>query len=121
MTLNSKAKVLAKPQLYLNGNVCPFTIVESAKIEVMTVSEPRVTATQVLEGIKLEKNKEIVIEFEVGPKIVEAQILFKVELKNLDKKTVSLNSQYAVRFDSMRGQVILANQYLRRNQDGYYI
>ncbi len=86
MLLNSSGKILARPRLLLNGNICPFDVVESASAEILTTSEPRVTATKAYDKLTLQKDKELVFEFEVGPKIISASLTFKIKLKDLDKK-----------------------------------
>lgn len=60
-------------------------------------------------------------EVEVGPKVINCDIVLKVELKSMDKKKVQLQDSFRISFDLLRGRSVLAAQFLRRNQDGYYI
>ena len=56
----------------------------------MTISQPRVTSTKYIENIKLQKDKELIFDFQVGPKIMEVYVILRATVKNLDKKKVQL-------------------------------
>ncbi len=81
------AKLLVRPQLLLNGNFAPLSILENVELHVVSTDYSGVATTKVFSGedVKLDYGQETVIEFRVPERLVSLQYTLEARVKNLSQ------------------------------------
>lgn len=121
MVLSGRGKLLAMPKLMLNGCQCTFAIIESAKADITVTDFPSVTSNSTIDKLPLSRFGELMIEFDVGPKIMRVLVKIDVVIKTMTGEKLNLSNQTTINFNSHQGTLDFANQYLRKNASGYFI
>ena len=119
MLLGKKASILIRPQLLINGRTADISLLKNIQCTLCTTNYiDNLPASETFKNLTLSENKELIVEFQVGPNISSMSINFSGEVINLSKgKPDVLSCSHAFTFSTHIDTHSIAELYMRFAQD----
>ena len=119
--MGNVTKILVRPYLFVCNELCPLDNLKNVKLTINTITtenNQEIPSTNVIDNIELSYDKEFSFEFQVPPKLINAEFILsgEIQYKTKDKKEIlSFSKRYD--FSHEKDYSLL----IKKNEKGNYI